>query len=114
MNVEEGPPPNAPPSELVSQKSSMKKWLIVFGVVSVVGIVVGLSLYFLLPRWESPWDKACSGDTCSVLLLSTRTPEDEEEINVYTYTPNVSMVIGFNGESHNECFFSYFLFIKKV
>ena len=118
MNVEEGPPSNTPPSELVSQKSPMKKWLIVFGVVSVVGIVVGLSLYFLLPRWESPWDKACSGDTCSVLLLSTRTPEDGEEINAYTdtygtYTPNVPMVIGFNGESHNECFFSYFLFIKK-
>ena len=83
MNVEEGPPPNAPPSELVSQKSSMKKWLIVFGVVSVVGIAAGLSLYFI-PATE----KAEAVPSKAVLVLSNL---DEN---------NVPMVIRFNGESH--------------
>ena len=86
MNVEEGPPPNAPPSELVSQKSSMKKWLIVFGVVSVVGIAAGLSLYFIPATEKTVAPEALPSK--AVLVLSNL---DEN---------NVPMVIRFNGESH--------------
>ena len=87
MSVEDGTPPNAPPSELASvKKLSVKKWLIAL---SVVGIAVGLLLYFFLPREQA------------VLLITTKTMGCSDG----GCETGVPMVIRFNGESHNECIF---------
>ena len=106
MNVEEGTPSNASSSEDVSQTSSMKEWLFVFGVVSVAGIAGGYIVNDLSGAAQP--DEVVLPNK-AVLVLSTRAGYSHYHDRYYH---NVPMVISFNGEWYNV--FSNFLFINNL
>ena len=101
MSDEEGPPPDAPPSELVRDRS-MEKWLNVLGVVllvgAAVGAAVGFAYHYLLP------DKAVLNvPDKAVLVVSTHREKNYKLPSYGDVIQDVPMVIQFNGKSANHC-----------